>query len=60
VGYPAYKLNGRSKIMRDKAKVVYNDGCGADDFRTQQEVDGFIRRARIWTTANHGRGNDKR
>jgi hypothetical protein len=59
LGYPAYKLTSR-KLMRDKDKMVHHDYCGVDDFRTDAEVDDFIRRARIWTTANHRRGVDKR
>jgi nitroreductase len=59
IGYPAYKLTSR-KLLRDKEKMVHYDYCGADDFRTDEEVNDFIRRARIWTTANHRRGVDKK
>jgi len=59
LGYPAYKLSSR-KLMRDKEKMVHHDYCGQDDFRTDAEVNDFIRRARIWTTANHRRGVDKK
>ncbi len=59
LGYPAYKLTSR-KLLRDKEKMVHYDYCGAGDFRTDEEVDDFIRRARIWTTANHRRGVDKK
>jgi nitroreductase len=59
LGYPAYKLSSR-KLLRDKEKMVHHDYCGKDDFRTDAEVDDFIRRARIWTTANHRRGVDKK
>lgn len=59
VGYPAYKLSSR-KLLRDKERMVHYDRCGADDFRTEAEVDGFIKRGRVWTTANHRRGIDKK
>ncbi|MFH1647755.1 MAG: nitroreductase family protein [Chloroflexota bacterium] len=59
LGYPAYKLSSR-KLLRDKAGMVHHDYCGPDDFRTQEEVNDFIKRARVWTTANHRRGVDKK
>lgn len=59
LGYPAYKLSSK-KLLRDKEKMVHYDYCGAEDFRTDEEVNDFIRRARIWTTANHRRGVDRR
>ncbi len=58
LGWPAYKL-GSKKLLRDKRKMVHYDDCGPDDFRTEAEVDDFIRRARVWTTANHRRGVDR-
>ena len=59
LGYPAYKLTSK-KLLRDKDRMVHYDYCGEDDFRTGAEVDDFIRRARVWTTANHRRGADKK
>lgn len=59
LGYPAYKLTSK-KLLRDKEKMVHYDYCGADDFRTEEEVNDFIKRARTWTTANHRRGMDKK
>jgi nitroreductase len=59
LGYPAYKLTSR-KLLRDKAKMVHYDNCESDDFRTDAEVDDFIKKARVWTTANHRRGVDKK
>lgn len=59
VGYPAYNLSSR-KLMRDRGKMVHYEDCGPEDFRTDEEVDDFIRRARVWTTANHRRGVDKK
>ncbi|OGO44591.1 MAG: hypothetical protein A2137_02235 [Chloroflexi bacterium RBG_16_58_8] len=59
LGYPAYRLTSR-KLMRDKARMVHHDYCGPEDFRTDEEVNDFIKRARTWTTANHRRGVDKK
>jgi nitroreductase len=59
VGYPAYRLTSR-KLLRDREKMVHYDRCPAGSFRTDEEVDDFIRRARVWTTANHRRGADKK
>jgi nitroreductase len=59
VGYPAYKLSSR-KLLRDKAKMVHYDYCGAADFRTDAEVNDYIKKARTWTSANHRRGVDKK
>jgi nitroreductase len=59
LGYPAYKLSSR-KLLRNKEKMVHHDYCGPDDFRTDTEVNDFIRRARVWTTANHRGGVDKK
>lgn len=57
LGYPANRP--RPKLMRDTEKMIHHDYCGSDDFRTDEEVRDYIRRARIWTTANHRRGVDK-
>lgn len=59
LGYPAYKLTSR-KLMRDRDRMVHYDRSETGDFRTDEEVNDFIRRARIWTTANHRRGVDKK
>ena len=59
LGYPAYKLDSR-KLLRDRESMVHYDDCGRDDFRTDAEVNDYLRRARIWTTANHRRGADKK
>jgi nitroreductase len=59
LGYPAYKLTSR-KLMRDREKMIHHDYCGVDDFRTDAEVNDYIKRARVWTTANHRRGVDKK
>lgn len=57
LGYPANKP--RPKLMREKGKMVHHDYCGEEDFRTDEEVNDFIRRTRAWVTANHRRGVDK-
>jgi nitroreductase len=59
LGYPAYKLTSR-KLMRDKDRMVHYDRSKTEDFRTEAEVDDFIKKARTWTTANHRRGVDKK
>ena len=59
LGYPAYQLTSR-KLMRDKGRMVHCDRSDDSEFRTDEEVNDFIKRARIWTTANHRRGVDKR
>ena len=59
LGYPAYKLTSR-KLLRDKDRMVHYNRSADDDFRTDDEVNDFIKRARIWTTANHRRGVDKK
>ena len=58
LGYPAYRLDSR-KLLRERDSMVHYDDCGKDDFRSDEEVNDFIRRARIWTTANHRRGVKK-
>lgn len=59
LGYPAYRLTSR-KLMRDRDRMVHYDRSDDGDFRTDEEVNDFIKRARIWTTANHRRGVDKK
>ena len=56
VGYPASKP--RPKLMRAKAKMVHYDYCGTEDFRTDEEVNDFIRRTRNWVIATMRRGAD--
>lgn len=59
LGYPAYKLTSK-KLMRDKDRMVHYDNAEVGDFRTDEEVNDFIKRARVWTTTNHRRGADKK
>jgi len=54
VGYPATKP--RPKLMRDKKKMVHYDSSGKEDFRTDEEVNDFTRRTRVWTIATIRRG----
>jgi nitroreductase len=57
LGYPDYKP--RPKLLRDKNKMVHYDDCGVNDFRTDEEVRDFIRRARTWNIAIENRKADK-
>ena len=58
LGYPAVKP--RAKLLKDKAKMVHYDQCGIGDFRTDEEVRDFIRRARTWNIAAENRKADKK
>ncbi len=53
LGYPVEKQ--RKKFMRSTDKMVHYDFCGKDDFRTQDEVNDYVRRSRTWTMATHDR-----
>jgi len=56
LGYPAVKP--RPKLMRDKEKMVHYDYCGKKDFRTDEEVRGFVRKTRTWVIAAMARKAD--
>jgi nitroreductase len=56
LGYPA--LKPRAKLMRDKDKMVHYGRCREEDFRTAEEVNDYIRRARTWSGATHIREAD--
>ncbi len=56
VGYPASKP--RPKLMRAKEKMVHYDYCGKEDFRTDEEVNDFVKRTRTWVMAAHARRAD--
>jgi nitroreductase len=56
LGYPAIKPSG--KFMRDPEKMVHYDDCGIDDFRSDEEVRDFVKRARSWTVGTHRRKAD--
>lgn len=59
VGYPAYRMTSR-KLLRDREKMIHYDRCAAGSFRTDEEVNDYIKRTRVWTTANHRRGVDSK
>ena len=56
VGYPA--LKPREKFMRDKKKMIHYGRCQPNDFRTDEEVREYIRKARTWSDATHRRAAD--
>lgn len=56
LGYPAIRPSG--KYMRDTKKMVHYDDCGKEDFRNDQEVRNFVKRARSWTIGTHYRKTD--
>jgi 5,6-dimethylbenzimidazole synthase len=56
VGLPA--LEPRRKLMRDKKKMVHHGRCRKEDFRTDEEVKDYIRKARTWSAATHRREAD--
>jgi len=57
LGYPA--LTPRGKLMRETTKMVHFGRCSKEDFRTNDEVNDYIRKARTWVTATHRRLADK-
>ena len=56
VGYPAVKPS--PKLMRAKEKMVHYDYCGEQGFRTEEEVNDFVRKTRTWVMATMGRKAD--
>jgi nitroreductase len=56
LGYPALKPSG--KFMRDRKKMIHYDDCGPEDFRLEEEVKDFVKRARNWTIGTHRRKAD--
>jgi nitroreductase len=57
VGYPA--VRARPKLYRDKASMVHYDVCDQAEFRSEKEVQDFIKKSRTWTIACHNRQADK-
>jgi nitroreductase len=53
LGWPALKPPG--KFMRDTEKMVHWNRCDESDFRTDEEVQTFIKKARSWTIGTHSR-----
>jgi nitroreductase len=56
VGFPAQKA--RPKLMRSKDEMIHYDYCGNEDFRTDEEVNDFIKRTTYWTRATLERPAD--
>lgn len=56
LGYLA--LPPRGKLMRDPKKLVHYDDCGREDFRSDEEVKDFVKRARKWTIGSHRKKAD--
>ncbi len=57
LGYPA--LKPRPKLMRETTKIIHFGRCNRDDFRTDDEVNDYIRKTRTWVTATHRRLADR-
>jgi hypothetical protein len=53
LGYPALQPSG--KFMRETKKMIHYDDCGVEDFRSDDEVKDFVKRARNWTIGTHRR-----
>jgi nitroreductase len=56
LGHPA--LKPREKLMRDKSKMIHYGRCKKEDFRTDEEVNDYIRKVRTWSGATHNREAD--
>ncbi len=46
LGYPAMKPS--DKFLRDPEKMVHYDDCGMEDFRSDNEVRDYVKKARSW------------
>ena len=57
LGYPA--IQARGKFMRDSEKMVHYNQCKNEDFRTDEEVRDFVRKARSWNVGTHSRKADQ-
>ena len=56
LGYPAIKPN--EKFIRPLESMVHRDACGEADFRTDEEVQDFVKKARNWNIGVHHRKTD--
>jgi len=56
LGYPALQPSG--KFIRDTENMVHYDHCGLEDFRSDDEVKDFVKRARNWNIGSHSRKAD--
>ncbi|MCJ7594968.1 MAG: nitroreductase family protein [Desulfobacterales bacterium] len=57
LGYPAIKP--RPKFMRGREKMVHHGLCMKEDFRSDEEVKAFVKKARNWTIGSHRRKSDE-
>lgn len=57
LGWPSLEV--RPRFMRDKQEMVHYDICKPEDFRTDEEVQDFINKARRWNVGTHSRKADK-
>ena len=53
LGYPA--IQPSDKFMRDQEKMIHYDDCGPKDFRSDDEVKDYVKKARNWTIGTHRR-----
>lgn len=53
LGYPDIAPN--EKFMRNFEEMVHQDNCGEGDFRTDEQVRAFVKKARNWTIGVHHR-----
>jgi nitroreductase len=51
VGYQA--ASPGPKIVRELAEMVHYDACGADDFRTDDQVEAYARVTKAWCMGEH-------
>jgi nitroreductase len=56
LGYPAIAPSG--KYMREIDDIIHQDDCGEEDFRSDEDVRMFVKKARNWTIGAHHRGSD--
>ena len=57
LGYPAIKA--REKFVRKRDEMIHYNICDGDEFRTDEEVKSFVRKARSWTMGTHRRKADQ-
>jgi 5,6-dimethylbenzimidazole synthase len=58
VGYPA--LEPKPKLMRKKQQMIHYGRSKPAEFRTDREVETYIRKARSWSSATHSRSAESR
>ncbi|MCF8025456.1 MAG: nitroreductase family protein [Desulfobacteraceae bacterium] len=58
LGYPAIKPS--EKFIRDLEEMVHYDDCGQEDFRSDEQVKDFVKKARSWNIGVHQRGGEKK